>query len=176
MNFRYSAEEIKYCLELADVEILVFGPEFMITISLPPLPFLLVTHVIISSYRLFKPFCQSAFVPRDGAGDKGGHSDDELSGASSSSVPSRNTCYYIFIQTIQTDFPLCPCQSRPLTARCSLTLKPHHMNANNVPMGGAIFTLADFTCAVAANGYSENARKKKKQPAFPLGCFFLISP
>lgn len=29
------------------------------------------------------------------------------------------------------------------------------MNANNVPMGGAIFTLADFTCAVAANGYSE---------------------
>ena len=29
LNFRYSAEEIKYCLELADVEILVFGPEFI---------------------------------------------------------------------------------------------------------------------------------------------------
>ena len=28
MNFRYSSEEIKYCLELADVEVLVFGPEF----------------------------------------------------------------------------------------------------------------------------------------------------
>ena len=28
MNFRYSAEEIKYCLELADVDMLVFGPEF----------------------------------------------------------------------------------------------------------------------------------------------------
>lgn len=29
MNFRYSSDEIKYCLELADVEILVFGPEFI---------------------------------------------------------------------------------------------------------------------------------------------------
>ncbi len=29
MNFRYSADEIKYCLDLADVEVLVFGPEFV---------------------------------------------------------------------------------------------------------------------------------------------------
>ena len=29
MNYRYTAEEIKYCLELADVEVLVFGPEFI---------------------------------------------------------------------------------------------------------------------------------------------------
>ena len=29
LNFRYTAEEIKYCLELADVEGLVFGPEFI---------------------------------------------------------------------------------------------------------------------------------------------------
>ncbi len=29
MNFRYSSDEIKYCLELADVEVLVFGPEFI---------------------------------------------------------------------------------------------------------------------------------------------------
>ncbi len=28
LNFRYSGEEIKYCLELADCEVLVFGPEF----------------------------------------------------------------------------------------------------------------------------------------------------
>ncbi len=28
MNFRYSSEEIRYCLDLADVEVLVFGPEF----------------------------------------------------------------------------------------------------------------------------------------------------
>ena len=29
MNFRYASDEIKYCLELADVEVLVFGPEFI---------------------------------------------------------------------------------------------------------------------------------------------------
>ncbi len=29
MNFRYAADEIKYCLDLADVELLVFGPEFI---------------------------------------------------------------------------------------------------------------------------------------------------
>ncbi len=29
MNFRYSADEIKYCVELADVSVLVFGPEFI---------------------------------------------------------------------------------------------------------------------------------------------------
>ncbi|MBE6956965.1 MAG: acyl--CoA ligase [Ruminococcaceae bacterium] len=29
MNFRYSGDEIKYCLELADAEVLVFGPEFV---------------------------------------------------------------------------------------------------------------------------------------------------
>ena len=29
MNYRYSSDEIKYCLELADVRMLVFGPEFI---------------------------------------------------------------------------------------------------------------------------------------------------
>jgi acyl-CoA synthetase (AMP-forming)/AMP-acid ligase II len=29
MNYRYSSDEIKYCLELADVRMLVFGPEFV---------------------------------------------------------------------------------------------------------------------------------------------------
>ncbi len=29
MNYRYTAEEIKYCLDLADVSVLVFGPEFV---------------------------------------------------------------------------------------------------------------------------------------------------
>ncbi len=43
----------------------------------------------------------------------------------------------------------------PGKAVCSLTLEDRHMNGNNVPMGGAIFTLADIACAVAANGHSE---------------------
>ena len=29
LNFRYAADEIQYCLDLADVDILVFGPEFI---------------------------------------------------------------------------------------------------------------------------------------------------
>ena len=29
MNFRYASDEIQYCLELADVEALIFGPEFV---------------------------------------------------------------------------------------------------------------------------------------------------
>ncbi|NLC76314.1 MAG: AMP-binding protein [Clostridia bacterium] len=29
LNFRYTAEEIKYCLDLADASVLIFGPEFI---------------------------------------------------------------------------------------------------------------------------------------------------
>ncbi|MCI8977598.1 MAG: PaaI family thioesterase [Lachnospiraceae bacterium] len=47
--------------------------------------------------------------------------------------------------------------AEPGKAVCSLTLTERHMNENHVPMGGAVFTLADFACAVAANGYSERA-------------------
>ncbi len=36
-------------------------------------------------------------------------------------------------------------------ARCSMALEPRHKNAAGSVMGGAIFTLADFAFAVAAN-------------------------
>lgn len=36
-------------------------------------------------------------------------------------------------------------------AKCSLKINESHMNAAGIVMGGAIFTLADFTFAVAAN-------------------------
>lgn len=42
----------------------------------------------------------------------------------------------------------------PGHAICSMELRPVHLNANSAPMGGAIFTLADFAFAVAANAYS----------------------
>ena len=29
LNYRYSSDEIKYCLELAEADVLVFGPEFV---------------------------------------------------------------------------------------------------------------------------------------------------
>lgn len=43
--------------------------------------------------------------------------------------------------------------AEPGRAVCSLPIRPAHLNANFVPMGGAIFTLADFAFAVAANGH-----------------------
>jgi len=39
----------------------------------------------------------------------------------------------------------------PNYAKCRLNITPKHLNAANTVMGGAIFTLADFTFAVAAN-------------------------
>ena len=36
-------------------------------------------------------------------------------------------------------------------ARCTLDITPRHLNAAGAVMGGAIFTLADFAFAVAAN-------------------------
>ena len=44
--------------------------------------------------------------------------------------------------------------AEPGHAVCSMPIRPIHLNANSVPMGGAIFTLADFAFAVAANGHS----------------------
>ena len=37
------------------------------------------------------------------------------------------------------------------TAKCHLNIDGRHLNAADCVMGGAIFTLADFTMAVAAN-------------------------
>ncbi|MCL2508905.1 MAG: PaaI family thioesterase [Oscillospiraceae bacterium] len=39
-------------------------------------------------------------------------------------------------------------------ARCSLEIRREHLNVSDTVMGGAIYTLADFTFAIAAN--SEN--------------------
>lgn len=47
-------------------------------------------------------------------------------------------------------------EAEPGRAVCSLPLRPELMNANNAPMGGAIFTLADLAFAVAANSFSES--------------------
>ncbi|MGN0402734.1 MAG: PaaI family thioesterase [Acetatifactor sp.] len=46
-------------------------------------------------------------------------------------------------------------EAKPGRALCKLSLRPELLNANEVPMGGAIFTLADFAFAVASNAYSE---------------------
>ena len=36
-------------------------------------------------------------------------------------------------------------------SRCSMEVRPCHCNALGIPMGGAVFTLADFAFAVATN-------------------------
>ena len=46
-------------------------------------------------------------------------------------------------------------EAEPGRALCAMKLHPCHMNANNVPMGGAVFTLADFAYAVASNGFTD---------------------
>ena len=40
-------------------------------------------------------------------------------------------------------------------AKCSFKINRDHQNAINIVMGGAIFTLADFTFAVATNQHEE---------------------
>lgn len=42
-------------------------------------------------------------------------------------------------------------EARAGHAVCSLDITPKHINEKGVPMGGAIFTLADFAIAVASN-------------------------
>ncbi|MEA5049857.1 MAG: PaaI family thioesterase [Oscillospiraceae bacterium] len=42
-------------------------------------------------------------------------------------------------------------EARPDYARCALDAGTRHLNAHNTVMGGALFTLADFAFAVAAN-------------------------
>ncbi len=46
-------------------------------------------------------------------------------------------------------------EAEPGRAVCTMEIQSRHLNANRVPQGGAIFTLGDFTFAIAANGYSE---------------------
>ena len=41
--------------------------------------------------------------------------------------------------------------AQPDFAVCEMPITPEHLNARGTVMGGAIFTLADFTAAVAAN-------------------------
>lgn len=44
----------------------------------------------------------------------------------------------------------------PGRATCTMTICPEHCNAIGIPMGGVIFTLADFAFAVAANQDERN--------------------
>ncbi len=42
-------------------------------------------------------------------------------------------------------------EAKPQYAKCRLKIEKKHLNALNTVMGGAIFTLADFSFAIASN-------------------------
>lgn len=54
----------------------------------------------------------------------------------------------------------------PGYAECSLDITQEHMNAAGTVMGGAIFTLADFAFAVAANTDGASAQTLTSQISF----------
>ena len=70
LNYRYASDEIKYCLEKADAEYLVFGPEFigrveaiydmlkgvmLVTVVLPlPKATMKLFHISVSKIRIFR--------------------------------------------------------------------------------------------------------------------------
>lgn len=51
---------------------------------------------------------------------------------------------------------ICIVEAEPDHAICEMPITENHLNARNMVMGGAIFTLADFAASVAANAYAEN--------------------
>ena len=54
----------------------------------------------------------------------------------------------------------------PGTSVCTLKLRPELLNANHKPMGGAIFTLADFAFAVASNQKGRDVVTQASQITF----------
>ncbi|MEG2000100.1 MAG: PaaI family thioesterase [Evtepia sp.] len=51
-------------------------------------------------------------------------------------------------------------------AKCRMKIEPRHCNALGIPMGGAIFTLADFAFAVAANQNGRDVVSQTSQISF----------
>ena len=49
-------------------------------------------------------------------------------------------------------------------AKCSMEIEPRHCNALGIPMGGTIFTLADFAFAVASNQRGRSAFTRSTSP------------
>lgn len=51
-------------------------------------------------------------------------------------------------------------------AKCSMEIQPRHCNALGIPMGGAVFTLADFAFAVASNQRGRDVVTQASQITF----------
>jgi acyl-CoA thioesterase len=55
-------------------------------------------------------------------------------------------------------------------ARCSMKVTPNHLNGIGLLMGGALFTLADFTFSLAANSHGIVAVTKEASIAYLRKC------
>jgi len=114
MNFRYSSDEIKYCLDLADVEVLVFGPEFVSRMDA-------IQQEIPSVRMLF-------YVGKDGPA----YTEDciRLTGFCSSSAPpvalDETDDAAIYFSSGTTGFPKAILHNHKALVRACLTEQNHH--------------------------------------------------
>ena len=114
MNYRYSSDEIKYCLDLADVEVLVFGPEFVSRMDA-------IEKDIPGVRMLF-------YVGKDGPA----YTEDclRLMAFCSSSVPpialDENDNAAIYFSSGTTGFPKAILHSHKALVRACLTEQHHH--------------------------------------------------
>ncbi|MBR2503999.1 MAG: acyl--CoA ligase, partial [Oscillospiraceae bacterium] len=114
MNYRYSSDDIKYCLDLADVEMLVFGPEFISRIDA-------IVDDIPSVHTLF-------FV----GGDVPSYAQDcmKLAGYCSSSAPpvalEEEDDAAIYFSSGTTGFPKAILHNHKSLVHACLTEQKHH--------------------------------------------------
>ena len=114
MNYRYSSDEIKYCLDLADVEVLVFGPEFVSRMDA-------IAGEIPNVKMMF-------YVGKDGPA----YTEDciRLTGYCSSSAPpvalTENDDAAIYFSSGTTGFPKAILHNHKALVRACLTEQNHH--------------------------------------------------
>ena len=114
MNYRYSSDEIKYCLDLADVEVLVFGPEFVSRMDA-------IANEIPGVKMMF-------YVGKDGPA----YTEDciRLTGYCSSSAPpvalSETDDAAIYFSSGTTGFPKAILHNHKALVRACLTEQNHH--------------------------------------------------